>query len=56
MHVHVNTYLHTHTILQNEKQVVNTGELSLFRRYYKEGFVSTERGLQEKGVASFNSQ
>lgn len=31
-----------------ERQVVSTGERSLFRRYYKEGFVLTERGLQEK--------
>jgi len=36
--------------------MVSTGQHSLFSRSHKEGFVSTERGLLEKGVAPFNSQ
>lgn len=40
-------YLQSHPFLAKEKQMVTTGEHSLFKRY-KEGFVLTERGLQEK--------
>lgn len=36
-----------------EKQVGSTG--SLFRNHHKEGAASTRKGLEEKGVASFNS-
>lgn len=35
-----------------EKQVGSAG--SLFRRHHKEGAASTRKGLEEKGVASFN--
>lgn len=38
-------------MLAKERQVVSTGEQSLFRGNYREGFVLPEIGLPEKGVA-----